>query len=298
MDEEEVSGRDPERAAFEAEALQLGWVPQEKYKGPPERWKDAPEFVIRGREILGIARANNEKLMGDLAVTRQELAALKGTLSQQSQTVKDLLDHQASEIKRQVESRIAELRSDKKAALREGDHERAADLEEAIDKIRDDLAAANAKAVATPAPPPVATFNGKTIPPDVEPWAAAFAEKESGWFGKDKIKTGLFAGIAEDLYEKTSLRGTALLEEAKKQMEDRLTPATRVAKSEGGTGGWEGTGGASGSKSFASLPPEAKEMCKAQAGRFVGPKGSGKAFDTAAAWQKHYAETFFASQSR
>lgn len=283
-----------ERVVLEKEAKELGWVPKDQFRGPEDQWRDADEFVARGREILPIVKANNRKLLGELNAAKGELGALKGTLTQQQQTMKDLLEHQASEIKRQVESRLMDLRAEKKAAIKGGDHDLAADLEEEIDKTKDRLAEANKPKAATPAPAPTH--------PQAEPWAQAFGEANDEWLGKDKRKTALFMGICEDLMTTTQLRATDLLEEAKKQTEQILdkTPSQRMAsKSESGGGGWEGSsngggGRAPGGKSFKDLPQEAKDTCKAQAAKFVGENG--KAFKTNEAWQQHYAETFFASQ--
>lgn len=277
-------------------ATKMGWIPEERYKGPLGEWKSAAEYLSRGREILPIVRANNRKLLNELNDAKAQLAELKGVLTTQQQTTKDLLQHQVDAIKQGVESRLADLRAEKKAAIKDGDHDLAADLEEQIDKTRDQLAEANKpKAVASPPPAPQGV--------KVEPWAQEFADDNSEWLSVDKRRTALFQGIAQDLFETTELRAGALLSEAKKQMEAMLdkAPPQRMGKSEGGSGGWEGSGsagGRAGSSSFKDLPSEAKDACRSQEKKYVGPKGSGKAFESAADWQKHYAETFFASQKR
>jgi len=293
--EGESTSGEVDRGPIEAEAKRMGWAPKEQWRGDPELWKDADEYVRRGKEIIPIVRAQNQKLTDQLAEATRQLAELKGTLTKQEQTTKDLLKHQAEQIERQVKEKLADLKKEKREAIREGNHDLAADLEEEIDQARDDLAAAaKAPAPATAGSPPAAPA------PQYEPWALEFGQANDEWLGKDKRKTALFMGIAEDLMATTSLRAGALLEEAKVQAEAILNkaPAQRMAKSEGGGGGWEGTGQGGGSsggaKTFAALPQEAKEACRAQAKKFVGE--SGKAFKTEAEWQKHYAETYFASQ--
>ena len=287
MDDEVDEGR----AALEKEAKELGWVPKEQFRGPEDAWRDADEFVARGREILPIVRANNRKLLTELQDAKAQLAELKGTLTRQEQTTKDLLEHQVTAIKQGVERELATLRAEKKAAIKDGDHDLAADLDEQIDATKEKLAAAPKPPVASPPPAPALK---------VEPWAQAFADENGEWLGVDKRKSALFQGIAQELFETTQLRAGALLEEAKKQTEAMLDKSAGrpMAKSEGGNGGWEGgnggTGNSGGAKSFASLPPEAKAQCKAQEAKFVGE--SGKAFKTVTAWQKHYAESYFASQ--
>lgn len=290
--EGQVDGNEPnDTAAEEAAARRNGWAPREQWRGDPSEWMDAKEFNEKGRTILPIVAAKNRRLESELGMTRQELAALRKLAEDQGKTIKDLVEHGAAEVARQVEERLKELRAEKRAAIKEGDHDRAADLEEQIDDTRDLLDKQRQKAVATPPPSPNA--------PQIEPWARAFGEANDDWLGVDEIKTAVFGTIADKLFKTTGLRETALLEEAKKQMEEKLGGSKPPAppKSESGGGGWSGSsnGGRAGGKSFNDLPPEAKEQCKKQESKFVGE--SGKAFKTADAWRKHYADTYFASQN-
>lgn len=293
MDDNDDAG-DSGNEQVEREARSLGWVPKEQFRGPPEQWRDADEFVRRGREILPIVTANNRRLVDELTNARKQIADLRGTVDAQSKAVKDILEHQASEIKRQVESKIAALRAEKKEALRSGDLERASDLEEEIDTTKDALEQAN-KAKTAPAAAP-----SPNAPPPIPPWAQEFGEQNKDWLGPDKKKTALFMGICEELFEEGVLKGTDLLNEGKKRAEEILSPKGRQApKSEGGQGGWNGSsrpsGGARDGKSYADLPPDAKAVCDSQAKKFVG-EGPGKLFKTEKGWRDYYAKTHFESQ--
>lgn len=46
----------------ESRARAMGWVPKEDYKGNPDNWRDAGEFVRRGEEILPIVQERNRDL--------------------------------------------------------------------------------------------------------------------------------------------------------------------------------------------------------------------------------------------
>jgi hypothetical protein len=46
----------------EVRARTMGWVPKEEYKGNPDNWRDANEFVRRGEEILPIVQERNRDL--------------------------------------------------------------------------------------------------------------------------------------------------------------------------------------------------------------------------------------------
>lgn len=66
-----------------AEARQLGWVPQEEFRGDQSRWVDADSFVKRGHEVMPILKANNARLMG-------EVTSLKATLTEATQAIAQL----------------------------------------------------------------------------------------------------------------------------------------------------------------------------------------------------------------
>jgi hypothetical protein len=73
----------PQQADTETRARAMGWVPKEQYRGNPEHWKEADEFVRRGEEILPIVQERNRDL------TRR-LSELEGRINQKD------VDHQNS----------------------------------------------------------------------------------------------------------------------------------------------------------------------------------------------------------
>jgi hypothetical protein len=75
------------------------------------------------------------------------------------------------------------------------------------------------------------------------------------------------------------------------EVEKVFSPGVKTSKVEGGSrGSGSGGGGTSGGKNYSDLPQDAKETCERQATRLVG---KGRAFETAEAWRKHYAKTYF-----
>ena len=44
----------PQPAETEDKARRLGWVPKEEFKGDPENWRSADEFMARGEQLLPI----------------------------------------------------------------------------------------------------------------------------------------------------------------------------------------------------------------------------------------------------
>src|SRR5437879_4034225 len=236
MPEQQANGA----GGVEAEASALGWVPQDTFRGDPEKWVDAETFVERGRHVMPILRKNNEKLLADLSSLQGEVARLRAADAAKTTTISDLTKFQAEEVKRQVKAELDTLKFQKREAIKAGDHELAATLEERIDEVKE--------AAVTPAPA-AAPAAAPTSQP--EPWAQAFAV-DNPWLGKDKRKTALFAAEADELFH-AGMRGAALLEKAKAQMEAVLNPPSEPSPSkvEGGSRGAGGGGGTPRGKSFA-----------------------------------------------
>jgi hypothetical protein len=60
---------DEEERDYEAEASAQGWVPEEDWKGPADKWRPAQEFVERGDKIIPILKDRVDKLEADLRMT-------------------------------------------------------------------------------------------------------------------------------------------------------------------------------------------------------------------------------------
>lgn len=269
--------------AEEAEALALGWVPEDKFKGDKAKWVDAKTFVERGHSVMPILKQNNEKLLGKLEVLQRELAELRDADKAKGQTISDLTKFQAAEVKRQVESTLKTLKVQRDAARKNGDDDLADELTDQIAEVK-----------ATPAPSPTPAAPPPPTTPVIEPWAKEFAEANP-WLGVDKRRTGLFMIECDTLYA-TGLRGTALLNAAKAEVIKVFDPVKEpgASKTEGGGGSPSGGGGGRATgKTFADLPPDAKAVCATEAKKFVG---ANKAFKSEAEWQKHYATVFFESE--
>ena len=69
-----------EQRDYEAEAKEMGWVPQDQYHDDPTKWVDAKDFVERGEHILPILRANNKKIKKELSEREAQLKELRDFL--------------------------------------------------------------------------------------------------------------------------------------------------------------------------------------------------------------------------
>jgi hypothetical protein len=102
-------------------------------------------------------------------------------------------------------------------------------------------------------------------------------------------------GIAQQLRADPANDGLtqrAFYDKVLEVMEEQ-TRGTPVSKVSGGRSSQAPAG--SGSKTYASLPADAKEACDRQGKRLVG---QGKAFKDVAAWQSHYAKLYYAGDAQ
>ena len=61
----------------EKSARTLGWVPLEEFRGDPDRWIEADQFVERGTSQLPILRENIDRLMKKFDKATSEITSLK-----------------------------------------------------------------------------------------------------------------------------------------------------------------------------------------------------------------------------
>jgi hypothetical protein len=231
---------------------------------------------------MPILRKNNEELVARLGSTQEEVAQLKSVIGVQTQALADLTAFQAAEVKRQVAAQVTTLRRELAEARAEGTTEEVVALEVSLDEAKDRLKDVSAPAKANaPAPAPAK-------PTPVDPEAQAFAEANTAWFGKDRKRTAVFAAALDELHS-TGMRGKALFDSAKAEMETVFAPIPTPDKAEGGGRG-SSTLSTERVKTFRDLPSDAKAQCQVEERKMVGV---GKPFKDAAGWQAHYANVYF-----
>lgn len=109
----------PVYTEVEQRAIDMGWVPKEKYNGDPERWKSAEVFVALDEPIRKI-----EQQSAELKSMRRALDALREHYGKVQET----------EYKRALES----LKASKKEAMENGDFAKVNELEDKIDEFREE----------------------------------------------------------------------------------------------------------------------------------------------------------------
>lgn len=280
MDTEHEESTNPE---IEQEARGMGWVPQDKFKGNPDHWVDAEEFVKRGQTLMPILASNNRRMKEELLSRDQKIDTLEQTLARTTQAMERLEQHYTAANKRAVENAKAQLKEELKQAREDRD----VDAEfEILDKIKDVDKLQEELDKKPEEPAPKKDEPKPTLSPEVTAWMA-----ENDWYNKDKTKTKHFNRVAEDLRDDGSeLTGREFLEEAMRIYEETYgegeAPKRPVSKVQATPAR---SGGAS-SKGYAALPPEAKAACDADAELFVGPNMK---YKTIAEWRAQYSKIYF-----
>jgi hypothetical protein len=268
------------------QAEQLGWIPPERFKGDPARYVDADLYLERGETILPIVREHNKRLHGEVAALKAQNTEIQQALKVATTAIAEIEERHTVSTQKAVERAKEQVIAQLAAASEAGDHEAHALLTSKLVDLQA-TSVTPVKPVVTPAAP--AAF---VPPPDLAEWNA-----ENPWFGKDKRKTALALGIAQELREggETST-GRAFFDKVSAEMEVTLPSGRSTepapSKVEGGANGSGGDTRASarGGKSYNDLPSEAKAACDADSERFVGAK---KQYKTVAEWRARYAEIYF-----
>jgi len=289
---EETQTQAPEVPAPEvvAKATEMGWSPKEKFRGDPEKWIPADEYVRRGEHLLPIVQASNRKLTAEMASMRSQLSDAQKALKDSTEAIEALKEFNSEQNRAALREQKSAIRKQIAEARKEGDTDLEVKLEENLDTVDDELKKADKKPDAKPAAVQPTQDQDWLAVPELKSWA-----DENPWFGADRRKSAIAIAIANDIKQDPAtsrLIGQAFLDKLDEEL--AATPGFAPAKptqSKVGSGRPSGGGGSgAGDQSYAALPAEAKAACDKQASKLVGPN---RAFKDQNAWRKHYAEQYF-----
>lgn len=251
--EETEEGQD-NTAEVETEARTMGWVPQEEFRGPKEQWKDAAEFVERGKSVLPIVNSLLKK-------EREKTSKLETQIEKMRAEWGDKLarlDVMSTLAIKKTEERIrSEYESKKEAAVERGDM----DAYRAADK-GEKAALADLETKAAPAKKTEETKDD--LPPNIreaiDGWVA-----ENPWFTADPelnaLANAVHGKLLKDQPGLTIQQNLAKVRERvaekfpeKFGLEDKPKRGSRVEGGSRSPGGGNGT-------LYGKLPVDAKQVC-------------------------------------
>ncbi len=279
----------------EQEARQLGWVPQEEFRGEATRWVDAQTFLDRGHTVMPILKATNRRLEGEVERLRGETAKLQQLFTASQESISELQKVHMDNTKAAVERAKREVLSQLKQAKEDGNIEAEVTLTDQLSDIKDQQRALDAAATQAAEQQRQASQQQQqqqALDPEFQAWV-----KENTWFGQDNRKTLRAMGIAQELRadpEFDALQGRAFFDKVLSVMDERTNggapPTSKVGSGRPSGGG--GSGG--GKKGYNDLDADAKAACDRQAKKLVG---EGRAFKDTAAWRQYYADMVFGEQA-
>ncbi len=241
----------PERD-FEAEARDMGWVPEAEFKGDkkPAKFLDAKEFVERGETVLPFVQRENRRLKEELAKADKTYGDRFTKLEKMSQfALKTLQDRHAQELEA--------LKATRDAAVEKGD----VTAFRRVEKQIADHEAAKPTDVEPEAKPD----------PQVEAQKAQEAQTawmgKNDWYGKDAVMTGYANYVSQGFLQAnpniTMEENLRLTDEAmRKQFPTSFKTKTDANGHAPVESGGDPKGAASRTPLFDKLPAEAKAMAK------------------------------------
>lgn len=230
---------------IEHEARQLGWVPEEDFRGDKSKWRSAEEFVERGREILPILKKNKEDLLAKNSLLEADLAEMKSTLN-------EFKEYRKTDQDRMYKQALADLKSKKKDAIESGDGELVVELDDAIDDL---------KTAQREEPAPKKPNNPNQPDPIFVQWA-----NENEWYQKPALQHAAnAAGIdVQELFP--HLRGKEFLDKVTELVQGRYpekfgNSRRSSASMAEGSGEVSGTRSKPKKQSYESMPEDARTQC-------------------------------------
>lgn len=204
-----------------------GWLPKDQWTGDPEKWVDAPKFVLRAAEIL-------PQLTADLKDARAEIRTVKKAVADSAKFIS------AAE-KRAYDQGVAAAQARLDTAAASGDVEGVRNAtKEIVDLATDAITTAPAQPATTP---------------EFDAWKA-----DNSWFGTDRAMTAAAVAIANEA-EAEGYKDKALIKETDARIRAKFPQLytnpnrDRAAPVEGGGNAPRKTG-----KSFSDMPQDAREM--------------------------------------
>ncbi len=233
------------QAQEQNEARRFGWKPLEEFDGNQEDWRDAGEFLKRGREINGYLRKDLEKLNSELSKRDKEIESLKETMQEFKRFSIEAED-------RAYKKALEELKHQKREAIKDADGDRVVEIEEEIERLHQEQAK------------PAKTAPKQQEPqenPDFVAW-----HSQNPWYSTDvKLSRYAEAEYVNIRDENPSLSPKEILEAMTKNIKEMFpdkfgnSNRTRPSTVEGSSS--TGRPNTSGKKSYNDLPEEAKKAC-------------------------------------
>jgi hypothetical protein len=281
----------------EEQARDIGWLPKDEFKGNPENWVTAQEYLDRGETVLPYLQSDRRKLQGEVTALRGQIAESKQTERELRESMEELKKTAGAETAAALDDQIKVLRRQLVEARRGGEVETELELEEQLDEAREERKALDKPAAQKPVRPGTITEALEGQNTEIANEIRHFVS-ENPWYNSDPVLQAAANAMVPELAKDpgyatmTPRQRFALLGQKVRERFglDGAPPKPRVEGGRPSTNG-SGGGGSGGKKgrTYADLPQEAKDQIELQAKRLVGKN---RAFETLDQWKDQFVKTF------
>jgi len=129
---EEMEGQELD---VETRAKQMGWAPENEFRGDPDKWVDAETFVGRAENELPIALGTIKTLERNLAKTEKRLKEVGDTLEKFNEYHQTALQKEQAKAATEYQRGLEEAQERMRDAVRLGDEEMYDDAKAEQDKL-------------------------------------------------------------------------------------------------------------------------------------------------------------------
>ena len=238
----------------EERAKTMGWVPKDDFKGDPERWTSAEDYVDKADNIMPIMRAQNKKYEEKLKAQSSVIESTNAELKSMKKTVENIVRVNTKVSENAYERALETIRTEQATAIENNDGEKFKELEADKDKLIENKPE---KIVVEESKP-----DGN---PEFDEWVTS-----NDWYTKDielRNYSDFMAGVVSK--ENPQLTGTELFDAVKDRVKatfpskfenpNRQEPGAVDAGTNQGSNTGTGDGTA-----YRDLPADAKAVCDQQ----------------------------------
>lgn len=214
-DAEAVVQQSAEQIA-EEEASRKGWVPKDKYRGDPTKWKPASQFLEDGKRYQKNLESRLERLERE-----------NEDLKKSGKAFAEYHEQQMLSKQQEIDTAIRQLRIQSKQAAAEGDHTLSVEIDDRIELLKEE------KAALKPTATPTEQRKGMQPPQDAvnSPIVREWVEDGNEWFDEKPELRQVAFDYANELVNKTDIRGRKFLDMVAEHVRDQF-PRQFKAKQE------------------------------------------------------------------
>src|SRR5216683_1551603 len=174
----------PDNSEAEQKARNMGWQPKEQWKGNPDNWVAADEFVKRGDTFVPFLQHDRKRLKTELDARDVRINQMERDLKATKDSLAAVTEFNENMAKERQTRRKAEIGAELKTAREAGDDVRVAELQNELGEVIKPPEKSNGN------PPP----EQRQQQPAIQPWVKEFIDTNDDFF-KNQRKIALFNAI-------------------------------------------------------------------------------------------------------